>query len=254
VLVEAAWAYQHRPNVIGFLLRRQKSLAISEQAKDIAWKAPQRLHKRYKAMAARGQKQKPDRDGNRTRNAGFHLGHCGRNGKAAQARKSRLREAFLTNWTAAPMTAQGTTKSRTLLTFCAERFPNPTRVLSPRQLPTDHDHAVPTREYQSDPSSRLLLGCHRPCCPKPNPLQAHPQERVPAPPPVEVMVGATTVLTVTGSLRRAQMRRALDGAPFRPDGNCDGRLRREHFPSPRGPTKTNPSNYLGLDRSLHIRR
>ena len=54
VLVEAAWAYQHRPNVIGFLLRRQKSLAISEQAKDIAWKAQQRLHKRYKAMAARG--------------------------------------------------------------------------------------------------------------------------------------------------------------------------------------------------------
>jgi transposase len=54
VLVEAAWAYQHRPNVIGFLLRRQKSLAISEEAKDIAWKARQRLHKRYKAMAARG--------------------------------------------------------------------------------------------------------------------------------------------------------------------------------------------------------
>ena len=54
VLVEAAWAYQQRRNVIGFLLRRQKSLAISEEAKDIAWKAQQRLHKRYKAMAARG--------------------------------------------------------------------------------------------------------------------------------------------------------------------------------------------------------
>jgi transposase len=54
VLVEAAWAYQHRPNVIGFLLRRQKSLAISEEAKKIAWKAQQRLHKRYQAMAARG--------------------------------------------------------------------------------------------------------------------------------------------------------------------------------------------------------
>jgi transposase len=54
VLVEAAWAYQHRPNVIGFLLRRQKSLAISEEAKKIAWKAQQRLHKRYQSMAARG--------------------------------------------------------------------------------------------------------------------------------------------------------------------------------------------------------
>jgi hypothetical protein len=50
--------------------------------------------------------------------------------------------------------------------FCAARAAAPTRVLSPRQLPTDHDHAVPTREYQSDQSSRMLLGCHRPCCPK----------------------------------------------------------------------------------------
>jgi transposase len=54
VLVEAAWAYQHRPNVIGFLARRQKSLTISEEAKKIAWKAQQRLPKRYKAMDARG--------------------------------------------------------------------------------------------------------------------------------------------------------------------------------------------------------
>jgi len=54
VVVEAAWAYQHRPNVIGFLARRQKDLAISEEVKKIAWKAQQRLHQRYKAMAARG--------------------------------------------------------------------------------------------------------------------------------------------------------------------------------------------------------
>jgi len=54
VVVEAAWAYQHRPNVIGFLARRQKDLAISEEAKKIAWKAQQRLHKRYQSMAARG--------------------------------------------------------------------------------------------------------------------------------------------------------------------------------------------------------
>jgi len=54
VLVEAAWAYQHRPNVTGFLLRRQKNLDISEEAKKIAWKAQQRLHKRYQVLAARG--------------------------------------------------------------------------------------------------------------------------------------------------------------------------------------------------------
>ena len=31
-----------------------------------------------------------------------------------------------------------------------------TRDLSPRQLPTDHDHAVSTREYQTDQSSPIL--------------------------------------------------------------------------------------------------
>lgn len=54
VVVEAAWAYQHRPNVTGFLLRRQKKLALSDEVKKIAWRAQQRLHKRYKAFAIRG--------------------------------------------------------------------------------------------------------------------------------------------------------------------------------------------------------
>jgi transposase len=54
VLVEAAWAYQHRPNVKGLLLRRQQRLALNEEAKRIAWKAQQRLHKRFTALAARG--------------------------------------------------------------------------------------------------------------------------------------------------------------------------------------------------------
>jgi len=54
VLVEAAWTYQHRPNVQGRVLHRQKALALGEEAKKIAWKAQQRLHKRFTAMAARG--------------------------------------------------------------------------------------------------------------------------------------------------------------------------------------------------------
>jgi transposase len=54
VLVEAAWTYQHRPNVQGRVLRRQKALALSDEAKKIAWKAQQRLHKRFTAMASRG--------------------------------------------------------------------------------------------------------------------------------------------------------------------------------------------------------
>jgi transposase len=54
VLVEAAWTYQHRPNVQGRVLRRQKSLALGDEARRIAWKAQQRLHKRFTALAARG--------------------------------------------------------------------------------------------------------------------------------------------------------------------------------------------------------
>jgi transposase len=54
VIVEAAWAYQHRPNVTGFLLRRQKNLELSEEVKKIAWKAQQRLYKRYTAFSIRG--------------------------------------------------------------------------------------------------------------------------------------------------------------------------------------------------------
>ena len=54
VLVEAAWTYRHQPNVQGRVLRRQKSLALSEEAKRIAWKAQQRLYKRFTALTARG--------------------------------------------------------------------------------------------------------------------------------------------------------------------------------------------------------
>lgn len=41
----------------GFLLRRQKKLALSDEVKKIAWRAQQRLHKRYKAFAIRGKNQ-----------------------------------------------------------------------------------------------------------------------------------------------------------------------------------------------------
>jgi transposase len=54
VLVEAAWAYQHRPNVSGSILHRQKNLDLDDEVKKMAWKAQQRLHKRYTALAARG--------------------------------------------------------------------------------------------------------------------------------------------------------------------------------------------------------
>lgn len=52
VIVEAAWAYQHRPWVGGALLKRQQGL--DQEVKEIAWKAQWRLHTRYKKLAARG--------------------------------------------------------------------------------------------------------------------------------------------------------------------------------------------------------
>ncbi len=54
VLVESVWAYRHRPNVQGRVLRRQKALALSDEVREIAWKAQQRLYKRYVALTARG--------------------------------------------------------------------------------------------------------------------------------------------------------------------------------------------------------
>ena len=52
VLVEAAWAYRHRPGLGHRLRQRQKDqpAAVAE----IAWKAQHRLHSRYVRLAARG--------------------------------------------------------------------------------------------------------------------------------------------------------------------------------------------------------
>ena len=56
VLVEAAWAYQHKPWVGGFLLKRQHG--FGQKIRDIAWKAQWRLCTRYQKLAAGG-KNKP---------------------------------------------------------------------------------------------------------------------------------------------------------------------------------------------------
>ena len=56
VIVEAAWAYQHKPWIGGWLAKRQQGL--DEETKAIAWKAQWRLCTRYKKLAAGG-KNKP---------------------------------------------------------------------------------------------------------------------------------------------------------------------------------------------------
>ena len=56
VIIEAAWAYQHKPWIGGWLAKRQQGL--DEETKAIAWKAQWRLCTRYKKLAAKG-KNKP---------------------------------------------------------------------------------------------------------------------------------------------------------------------------------------------------
>jgi transposase len=52
IVIEAAWSYRHRPNVSGALRQRQE--AVSEEVKEIAWKAQHRLHARYRKLTGRG--------------------------------------------------------------------------------------------------------------------------------------------------------------------------------------------------------
>jgi len=52
VVVEAAWTYRHRPGVGAALRKRQEK--VSEEVKEIAWKAQQRLHERYRKLLAKG--------------------------------------------------------------------------------------------------------------------------------------------------------------------------------------------------------
>jgi transposase len=56
IIVESAWSYRHRPAVGARLRRRQQGL--SAEITDIAWKAQNRLHKRYMALMARGKEQR----------------------------------------------------------------------------------------------------------------------------------------------------------------------------------------------------
>jgi transposase len=52
VLFEASWACRHRPNLGRTLKERQRGLSTATN--EIAWKAQNRLHRRYVALAARG--------------------------------------------------------------------------------------------------------------------------------------------------------------------------------------------------------
>jgi hypothetical protein len=52
IVIEAAWAYRHRPARGRALLKRQQR--TSDEVNAIAWKAQHRLHRRYRTLTARG--------------------------------------------------------------------------------------------------------------------------------------------------------------------------------------------------------
>lgn len=56
IAVEAAWSYRLRPGVGPVLRKRQEG--VPEEIKEIAWKAQQRLHKRYSRLMAAGKDQR----------------------------------------------------------------------------------------------------------------------------------------------------------------------------------------------------
>src|ERR1700722_7553201 len=56
IAIEAPWSYRLRPGVGPALRKRQEG--VSEEIKEIAWKAQHRLHKRYTRLSAAGKDQR----------------------------------------------------------------------------------------------------------------------------------------------------------------------------------------------------
>jgi transposase len=56
VVIEAAWSYRLRPRIGPVLQQRQKG--VSEEVKEIAWKAQLRLYKKYQRLTTAGKDQR----------------------------------------------------------------------------------------------------------------------------------------------------------------------------------------------------
>jgi transposase len=73
IVGKAAWSYRRPPCIWYGLRRRQES--ISEEAKEIAWKAQHRLHKRYMKLGCGRKAPRKDHYCGRSRVVGLHLGY-----------------------------------------------------------------------------------------------------------------------------------------------------------------------------------
>jgi hypothetical protein len=154
------------------------------------------------------------------------------------------------HWTAEPMTAQGPRKGEPSSRSMRNGFrTQPARLVrgSSRRIMTMRFRPANIRVINRRVCSWAVLG--------PAVLKTRSKltsgNVFPIRRPSTFWVDARTVLAVKGSLRRAKSGRPLDcSAPFRPDRNRDGRLRREHSTGCCTRTKR-PSQ--GLTGSLHIR-
>jgi hypothetical protein len=136
ILVEAAWCYRHRPNVGKELRRRQAN--ASEAVKEIAWKAQHRLHHRYARLASRGKLKQQVA----TR---WPASSPVLSGPSVSRWRSRLPRARRSQPNGAQPMEQSSQrpgiprKGGPSACLC-DRAAAQTRAVSPRQLPTDHDH------------------------------------------------------------------------------------------------------------------
>ena len=141
LLVESAWHARRRPTVGYELSRRQRGQdpAVIERA----WRCQQRLYQRWQRMAGRGKPQQKIVVACARELAGFVW---------AIATDQPLRSSLIQ-----PLGLEQRMRPTTRRTLeLSMRHPQAvTRDPRPRQLPTVTSHAVPTREYQSDPPSLL---------------------------------------------------------------------------------------------------
>ena len=87
--MEAAWAYQHKPWVGGYLAKRQQGL--DQEITDIAWKAQWRLCTRYKKLAGRGKNKTQIVAAIGQGTARLHLGNCSKKPRTEHALRDSLR-------------------------------------------------------------------------------------------------------------------------------------------------------------------
>jgi transposase len=73
IVLESAWCYRHLPRVGEKLPKRHEG--ISAEILEIAWKAQNRLHKRYMKLTMAGKEQNKVVTAVGTRTVGLHLGH-----------------------------------------------------------------------------------------------------------------------------------------------------------------------------------